>query len=226
MSPARLPAWSSAFDRTAPTLDARPNCIEALARQREPPLGTRKIIAVAACARSRTTLCPRVGLLGRPARPQRGTPYAMRRRFLQSPSDLPWGAPPWGALTAVDVVKGTIRWRIPFGSMNDFGGAHGSGPLGSISLGVPITTAGGLVFIAGTPDLAYPGIQCRDRGRTLECGIARCRKRNPDDVMTENGLFASDSGRIAKISQDSSGGWMTVGFRPERHDVGHGSRRV
>ena len=83
---------------------------------------------------------------------QRGTPYAMLRRFLQSPSDLPCGAPPWGTLTAVDMVMGTIRWKIPFGSMKDFGGAHGSVPPGSISLGGPITTNGGLVFIAGTPD--------------------------------------------------------------------------
>jgi quinoprotein glucose dehydrogenase len=84
--------------------------------------------------------------------PQRGTPYVMLRRFLQSPSDLPCGAPPWGTLTAVDMAKGTIRWRIPIGSMKDFGGAHSSVPPGSISLGGPITTDGGLVFIAGTPD--------------------------------------------------------------------------
>jgi quinoprotein glucose dehydrogenase len=83
---------------------------------------------------------------------ERGAPYAMLRRFLQSPSDLPCGAPPWGTLTAVDMAKGTIRWRIPFGSMKDFGGAHGSVPPGSISLGGPITTDGGLVFVAGTPD--------------------------------------------------------------------------
>ena len=83
---------------------------------------------------------------------QRGTPYGMLRRFLQSPSDLPCGAPPWGTLTAVDTVKGTIRWQIPLGSMSDFGGAHGSVPLGSISLGGPITTEGGLVFIAGATD--------------------------------------------------------------------------
>jgi quinoprotein glucose dehydrogenase len=84
--------------------------------------------------------------------PQRGTPYGMLRRFLQSPSDVPCGAPPWGTLTAVDMTKGTIAWQIPFGSMKDFGGAHGSVPPGSISLGGPITTEGGLVFIAGTPD--------------------------------------------------------------------------
>jgi glucose dehydrogenase len=84
--------------------------------------------------------------------PQRGTPYAMIRRFIQSPSDLPCGAPPWGTLTAVDLGSGTIRWQIPLGSMKDFGGAHGSVPTGSLSLGGPITTQSGLVFIAGTPD--------------------------------------------------------------------------
>jgi quinoprotein glucose dehydrogenase len=83
---------------------------------------------------------------------QRGAPYAMVRRFLQSPSDLPCGAPPWGSLIAIDMAEGKIRWQVPFGSMQNFGGAHAAVPPGSISLGGPITTAGGLVFIAGTTD--------------------------------------------------------------------------
>jgi membrane-bound PQQ-dependent dehydrogenase (glucose/quinate/shikimate family) len=84
--------------------------------------------------------------------PQHGTPYGMLRRFLQSPSDLPCGSPPWGTLTAVDMEKGTIRWQVPLGSMQNFGGKHGAVPPGSISLGGPISTEGGLVFIAGTTD--------------------------------------------------------------------------
>jgi quinoprotein glucose dehydrogenase len=36
--------------------------------------------------------------------------------------------------------------------MQNFGGAHGAIPDGSISLGGPIVTAAGLVFIAGTTD--------------------------------------------------------------------------
>lgn len=71
--------------------------------------------------------------------PQHGTPYAMIRRFLQSPSDLPCGAPPWGTLTAIDMARGTTRWRVPFGTMQNFGGLHNSVPPGSISLGGPIS---------------------------------------------------------------------------------------
>ena len=84
---------------------------------------------------------------------QTGTPYGIYRRFLQSPSDLPCGAPPWGTLSAVDMIKGEIRWQIPLGSMQDFGGAHAQQiPPGSISLGGPIITAAGVVFVAGTTD--------------------------------------------------------------------------
>src|SRR5580658_4832278 len=83
---------------------------------------------------------------------QTGSPYGMLRQFLQSPSDLSCTAPPWGTLAAVDMTQGKIRWQVPLGSMQNFGGAHDPVPPGSISLGGPIVTAGGLVFIAGTTD--------------------------------------------------------------------------
>ncbi len=87
---------------------------------------------------------------------QIGAPYGMAGRFLQSPSDLPCSPPPWGVLTAVDMTQGKILWQVPLGSMQDFGGAHPQQiPPGSISLGGPIITAGGLVFIAGTTDSLF-----------------------------------------------------------------------
>jgi len=83
--------------------------------------------------------------------PQRGTPYGVARRFIQARSGLPCSAPPWGHLTAVDLNAGTITWQVPLGTLEGFGGNHGVPP-GGISLGGPIVTAGGLVFIAGTLD--------------------------------------------------------------------------
>jgi quinoprotein glucose dehydrogenase len=84
---------------------------------------------------------------------QLGAPYGLYRRFIQSPSNFPCSPPPWGMLTAVDLTQGKIAWQVPLGSMQDFGGSHTQEiPVGSISLGGPIVTASGLVFIAGATD--------------------------------------------------------------------------
>jgi len=83
---------------------------------------------------------------------QLGAPYGLFRNFLQAPSGLPCSPGPWGTLTAVDLSAGTIRWQVPLGSMQVLGGSHAEVPPGSVSLGGPIITAGGLVFIAGTID--------------------------------------------------------------------------
>src|SRR5206468_12035911 len=80
---------------------------------------------------------------------QRGAPYGMFRAPFFSPSFVPCSPPPWGTLTAVDMVEGKIRWQVPLGSMQNFGVAHTARvPPGSPSLGGPIVTAAGLVFIA------------------------------------------------------------------------------
>jgi quinoprotein glucose dehydrogenase len=79
---------------------------------------------------------------------QAGGPYGLFRTFLFGKAfHLPCIPPPWGTLAAVDMVTGTIRWQVPLGSL-----APGKTkvPLGAPSLGGPIVTAGGLVFIAGT----------------------------------------------------------------------------
>ncbi len=83
--------------------------------------------------------------------PMRGTPYGMRRELLRSPLGLPCVAPPWGTLVAMDLVNGRIAWRVPLGTLRDM-----AWPLafvhGAPSMGGPIVTAGGLVFVGAAAD--------------------------------------------------------------------------
>ena len=76
---------------------------------------------------------------------QTGTPYGMRRHTFVSGLNIPCMKPPWGTLTAVDMVHGTIKWQIPLG---DTPFIHVN--VGVPVIGGPIITAGGLVFIAAT----------------------------------------------------------------------------
>lgn len=82
------------------------------------------------------------GEFGRQAK----TPYAVYRDPLVSPQRLPCVAPPWGALVALDLNAGKIRWKAPLGSMRP------GLPAGSPNLGGPMVTAGGLVFTAAAMD--------------------------------------------------------------------------
>jgi quinoprotein glucose dehydrogenase len=76
-----------------------------------------------------------------------GTPYAARREVLLSPLGLPCNPPPWGTLAAVDMNDGTIKWQVPLG-LSPYGGFIKGVP----SLGGPIVTGSGLVFIAAAMD--------------------------------------------------------------------------
>jgi quinoprotein glucose dehydrogenase len=83
---------------------------------------------------------------------QEGTPYLMEQGVLMSPLGIPCSPPPWGTLQAVDLERGEVVWEIPFGT------TRGQAPwpfwfeFGMPSMGGPIVTAGGLVFIGAAMD--------------------------------------------------------------------------
>ena len=110
---------------------------------------------------------------------QLGAPYGLYRRFIQSPSDLPCSPPPWGYLAGIDMAEGKIRWQVPLGSMENFGASHQQVPGGAISLGGPIVTAGGLVFIAGTTDCNFRAFDIETGKELWKAPLPACGNATP-----------------------------------------------
>jgi quinoprotein glucose dehydrogenase len=85
--------------------------------------------------------------------PQNGTPYVFNLSFLVSPLGAPCSAPPWGRLTAIDLVTGTIKWQVALGSIERLVPKIPLPlELGTPQAGGPVATRGGLVFIAASAD--------------------------------------------------------------------------
>lgn len=83
-----------------------------------------------------------------------GAPYGMYREALLAPTGAPCNAPPWGTLAAVDLGTGELKWETPLGNIPQLGLFPKAKEWGSINLGGPIATAGGLAFVAASMDTA------------------------------------------------------------------------
>lgn len=108
---------------------------------------------------------------------QKGTPYGAKIMPFLSPLGVPCQAPPYGYISAVDLITGKLIWSRTLGTARD------SGPLGiramlPIPLGTPttggsITTRSGLAFISATQDRTFRAFDVRTGRELWHVGLPR-----------------------------------------------------
>ena len=91
-----------------------------------------------------------------------GTNLIATGEFFLSPLGIPCMPPPWGTLTAIDMDSGRIVWQVPLGQSKRWGiTVPAFLNWGSPTVGGPIATRGGLVFIGATLDSAFRAYDVR-----------------------------------------------------------------
>jgi quinoprotein glucose dehydrogenase len=119
---------------------------------------------------------------------QLGTPYGMARRFLRTPNGIICTPPPFGRLFAVDSDTAEVRWSVPLGELPALGAAPPAPPSwGSPSLGGPIATAGGLIFVAGTFDPAIRAFDITNGKQLWKAALPTSARAMPMTFQAPNG---------------------------------------
>lgn len=72
-------------------------------------------------------------------------------RIFTDEEGFPGSKPPWGTLNAIDLKTKTIKWKVPLGEYPELK-KRGVPATGTQNFGGCVATAGGLVFMGGTPD--------------------------------------------------------------------------
>ena len=118
--------------------------------------------------------------------PLPGGQGSFNSRFWNPATQMPCQQPPWASLIAVNANTGDIVWKVPLG-INEALEAKGVHNTGAFGQGGPITTAGGLVFIAGTNDSRFRAFDTRTGKQLWEARLDVEGHTNPMTYMGKNG---------------------------------------
>ena len=137
----------------------------------------------------------------------RGTPFVLKREVFLSPNGAPCTPPPFGSLSAVSLRTGRIAWTVPLGTtegLNRIGLNVPPNIPGTINLGGPITTAGGLVFIGATTDHYFRAFDVSDGRELWKTSLPAGGKATP---MTYLGADGRQYVVIAAGGDGKAWGW-------------------
>jgi quinate dehydrogenase (quinone) len=99
---------------------------------------------------------PPVTANGHGPSPQKGTPYSVINLLWLTKLGVPCNQPPYGTVSAVDLVAKKVLWQVPAGTVKEVGPlgikSHMPMPIGMPTYAGTSVTAGGVLFFAGFQD--------------------------------------------------------------------------
>ncbi len=107
-------------------------------------------------------------------------------RFWDPQNEIPCSAPPFGELVAVDVNRGEIAWHVPLGTIDSLKD-KGFPNTGTVSLGGPIATASGLIFVGATNDHRFRAFDSQTGKLLWETELEASAHDVPMTFMGRNG---------------------------------------
>ncbi len=97
--------------------------------------------------------------------PQTGSPYGFYLTNFVNKWGMPCWKPPYGTLSAYDLNTGKLLWKKPFGEVQKWG-FYMPKSWGSVTIGGPVITKSGLIFIGGSMDARVRAIDLKS-GKVL-----------------------------------------------------------
>jgi quinoprotein glucose dehydrogenase len=82
---------------------------------------------------------------------QQGSPYGFKLENFLNMWGMPCWAPPYGTLLSYDMNTGKLNWKKPFGQVQKWG-FYMPESWGSVTIGAPVITRSGLIFIGASMD--------------------------------------------------------------------------
>ena len=83
--------------------------------------------------------------------PQQGAAYGVQLKMFANWLGMPCWKPPYGTLSSYDLNTGKLLWRHPFGEIQQYG-FYMPYSWGTVTIGAPVITSTGLVFIGASMD--------------------------------------------------------------------------
>lgn len=159
-----------------------------------------------------------------------GTPTARRYTLdgyilFNDAQGFPGISPPWGTLSAIDMVTGNILWKVPLGEYPALA-AKGIRNTGTMNFGGAVATPGGVLFIAATADAKIRAFATHSGQQLWESQLPAGGYATPSVYMVNGREYIAISAGGGGKNATKSGDSIVAFALPEKEEAPASTSRI